>query len=51
MDFSDKKKINFSVRIWTSSCGFIQSSILLFCCEEIHNAFTVLVNCFISDQK
>lgn len=51
IDFSGKKKCDFSVRIWTSNCGFIQSSIVLFCYEEIHNAFTVLVICFVNDQK
>lgn len=51
MDFSGKKRCNFSMRIWTSSCVFIQSSILVFCYEEIHNVFTVLDNCFVTEKK
>lgn len=51
IDFSGKNKCDFSVRIWTSSCGFTHSSIMLFCYEEIHSAFTVLVICFVNDQK
>lgn len=51
MDFSGEKKCNFSVEYGRAVVLFIQSSILLFCHEEIHNAFTVLVNCSVSDQK
>lgn len=51
IDFSGKKKCDFSVRRWTRSCGFTQSSIMLFCYIEIHNVFTVLVICFVNDQK
>lgn len=51
IDFSGKKKRDFSVRIWTRSCGFTHSCIMLFCYEEIYNAFAVLVICFVNDQK